>query len=321
MSRSRRRTNVFIRGKKWLHRNPTTAISFVSLTALLVTLAVIISKSEMFQSLPTTGVAVLPFDNFGDTKDILADGIQDDILTKLAKIADLKVISRTSVMQYRGERNVRKIGNSLGVSHVLEGSVRRSDDKIHLNAQLIDTRNGTHVWAEEYDRDLNDVFGIQSEIAQKVAEQLRARVSSAEKSAIERVPTANIAAFDLYTRARNLFLAATNSNSGKEDSLEAADLLNQALARDPSYFEAHCQLGGIDDLLYILGHDHSARRLGLAEAAIDAALRLRPDAGEAHLARPTNPYRGSVNYAEASAALELARKSLPNDCRGFEVGG
>src|SRR5438128_10309724 len=187
------------------------------------------------EQLPASGIAVLPFDNLSDDKTdaSFADGVQDDILTKLAKVADLKVISRTSVMQYRGERNVRKIGNALRVSHVLEGSVRRSDGRIRLNAQLIDTRTDTHVWAEEYNRDLNDVFAIQGEIAQKVAEQLHAKVSSAEKSALERAPTADLAAFDLYTRARNLFLAATNSNSGKEDSLEAADLLNQALARDP----------------------------------------------------------------------------------------
>src|SRR5204862_7149878 len=123
--------------------------------------------------------------------------------------------------------------------------------------------------AEEYDIDINDVIAIQEESAQKGAEQLHAKVSSAEKSAIERAPTADIAAFDLYTQAKNFFLAATNSNSGKEDLLEAADLLNQALARDPSYFEAYCQLGAIHDLLYILGHDHSARRLGLAKVAID----------------------------------------------------
>src|SRR5438477_6514436 len=239
----------------------------------------------------------------------------------MAKIADLKVMSRTSVMEYRGKRNVRQIGDALRVSHVLEGSARRSGDRIHLNTQLIDTRTDTHIWAEQYDRELNDAFAIQGEIAQKVAEQLHAKVSSAEKLAIERAPTADIAAFDLYTRAKNLFLAATNSNSGKEDLLQAADLLNQALARDPSYFEAYCQLGGIDDLLYIFGHDHSARRLGLAEAAIDAALRLRPDAGEAHLARATNLYSGYLNYAEALAELELARKSLPNDCRVFELVG
>src|SRR5260370_10723295 len=138
---------------------------------------------------------------------------------------------------------------------------------------------------------------------------------------IERAPTADIAAFGLYARAKNLFLAATNSNSGKEDLLEAADLLNQALARDRSYFEAYCQLGGIYDLLYILGHDHSPRRLGLAEAAVDAALRLRPTAGEAHLARAANLYSGYLNYDEALTELELARKSLPNDCRVFELVG
>src|SRR5437763_2810516 len=317
-----RRTGLVIRGKKWLHRNPSTAFAGASLAGLIAALSVIVWKSDFVHPPPTTGIAVLPFENLSDNKDaFVADGIQDDILTKLAKIADLKVISRTSVMSYRGPRDMRQISRALNVSHVLEGSVRRQGGRIHVNTQLIDARTDTHVWAEEYDRDLNDAFAIQGEITQKVAEQLHAKISSAEKLAIERAPTADIAAFDLYTRAKNLFLAATNSNSGKEDLLQAADLLNQALARDPSYFEAYCQLGGIDDLLYILGHDHSARRLGLAEAAIDAALRLRPDAGEAHLARATNLYSGYLNYAEASAELELARKSLPNDCRVFELVG
>src|SRR5438105_4104986 len=318
-----RRTGLAARGKKWLHRNPSTAFAGASLAGLIAALSVIIWTSDFVHPPPTTGIAVLPFENLSDNKGdtFVADGIQDDILTKLAKVADLKVISRTSVMSYRGPRDMRQISRALNVSHVLEVSVRRQAGRIHVNTQLIDARTDTHVWAEEYDRDLNDAFAIQGEIAQKVAEQLHAKVSSVEKLAIERTPTADIAAFDLYTRAKNLFLAATNSNSGKEDLLQAADLLNQALARDPSYFEAYCQLGGIDDLLYILGHDHSARRLGLAEAAIDAALRLRPDAGEAHLARATNLYSGYLNYAEASAELELARKSLPNDCRVFELVG
>ena len=149
---------------------------------------------------------MLPFENLSDEKEhaFFADGVQDDILTKLAKIADLKVISRTSVMQYRGKRNVRQIGDALRVSHVLEGSVRRDGPRIHLNAQLIDTRTDTHVWAEQYDRDLNDLFAIQSEIAQKVAEQLRAKISASEKLAIESKPTADLAAFDLYTRAKNI---------------------------------------------------------------------------------------------------------------------
>src|SRR5438067_512047 len=318
-----RRTGLIARGKKWLHRNPSTAFAGASLVGLIAALSVMIWKSDFVHSPPTTGIAVLPFENLSDNKEdtFVADGIQDDILTKLAKIADLKVISRTSVMSYRSPRDMRQIGRALNVSHVLEGSVRRQAGRIHVNTQLVDARTDTHVWAEEYDRDLNDVFAIQGEIAQKVAEQLHAKVSSVEKSAIARAPTADIAAFDLYTRAKNVFLAATNSNSGKEDLIEAADLLNQALARDPSYFEAYCQLGGIHDLLYILGHDHSPRRLGLAEAAVDAAFRLRPAAGEAHLARAANLYSGYLNYYEALKELELARKSLPNDSRVSELVG
>jgi TolB-like protein/Tfp pilus assembly protein PilF/predicted Ser/Thr protein kinase len=318
-----RPSGLFTRGSKWLQRNPTTAVSMVSLAALVAAVGVIIWQSDLIRPPPTTGIAVLPFENLSENKEnaFFADGLQDDILTKLAKIAELKVISRTSVMAYRGAHNMPQIGRALNVSHVLEGSVRRSAGRIHLNTQLIDTRTDTHVWAEEYDRDLNDTFAIQSEIAQKVAQQLHAKISPTEKLSIERPPTADLAAFDLSTHAKNLFLAATNSNSGKEDLLEAADLLNQALARDPSYFEAYCQLGGIHDLLYILGHDHSPRRLGLAEAATASALRLRPNAGEAHLARAVNLYSGYLNYDEALTELEIARQSLPNDCRVFELVG
>ena len=152
---------------------------------------------------------MLPFEDLSEQKEnaAFADGVQDDILTKLAKIADLKVISRTSVMEYRGKRNMRQIGDALRVSHVLEGSARRNGSRIRLNAQLIDTRTDTHVWAEQYDRDLNDLFAIQSEIAQKVADQLHAKISAAEKLAIERKPTADLAAFDLYSRANDLLLS------------------------------------------------------------------------------------------------------------------
>ena len=272
--------------------------------------------------LPPADIAVLPFENLGDKESgAFVDGLHDDVLTKLAKVADLKVISRTSVMQYRGVRNAREIGRALRVSHLLEGSVRKTGDEVHLNAQLIDARTDAHVWAEQYDYDLSNVFTVQSEVAQQVARQLHAKISPGEKLSIERRPTSDLSAFDLYTRAKNIFLAATNSNSGKEDLLEAADLLNQGLARDPFYFEAYCQLGGIHDLLYILGHDHSLRRLNLAEAAVDAAFRLRPDAGEAHLARAVNLYSGYLNYDEAVTELELTRKSLPNDCRVFELAG
>lgn len=316
-----RRTGILSRGWKWVRRNPTTAALIPSLAAVAALAFVAIWEHE--GSAPRSGIAVLPFENLSDDKAsaFLVDGLQDDILTKLAKIAGLKVISRTSVMSYRGQHDVRQIGAALRVSHVLEGSIRKNAGKIHLNAQLIDARTDSHIWAEEYDCDLNDIFAAQSEIAQKIAEKLHARISVEEKRSIERAPTADLMAFDLYTRAKNLYLAATNSNSGKEDLLEAADLLNQALARDPSYFEAYCQLAGIHDLLYILGHDHSPRRLDLAEAAIDAAVRRRPNAGEAHLARAIHAYSGYLNYDEALTELEVAQKSLPNDSRIFELRG
>ena len=201
-----RRTGIITRAKKWVRRNPTSALLAASLVALAAAAGWIVWKSELIRRPVTNGIAVLPFENLSEQKEetAFADGIQDDILTKLAKIADLKVISRTSVMDYRGKRNVRQIGNELRVSHVLEGSVRRTGTHLHLNAQLIDTRTDTHVWVEQYDRDLNDLFAIQSEIAQKVAEQLHAKISAAEKLAIERKPTADLVAFDLYSRANDI---------------------------------------------------------------------------------------------------------------------
>src|SRR4029079_3086438 len=158
----------------------------------------------------TKGIAVLPFENLSDEKEYaaFADGVQDDILTKLAKIGDLKVISRTSVMEYRGKRNLRQIGNDLRVSHVLEGSVRRAGTHLRLNAQLIDTRTDTHVWAEEYDRDLNDLFAVQSEIAKKVAQHFHAKLSASEQASVEERPTQDLVAYDFYVRAVSMIYNA-----------------------------------------------------------------------------------------------------------------
>ena len=244
--------------------------------------------------------------------------MQDDILTKLAKIAGLKVISRTSVMDYRGKRNVRQIGNELRVSHVLEGSVRRTGTRLHLNAQLIDTRTDTHVWAEQYDRDLNDVFAIQSEIAQKVAEQLHAKISAAEKQAIQRKPTGDLVAFDLYSRANDIL---SGKNSRPQDFAQAVDLLNRAVARDPSFLEAYCQLAFAHDQIYFDGIDRTPARLAMAKDAIDSAFRLKPDSGEAHLARAVHLYRGYLDYDGALAELEIARQTLPNHARIFQLMG
>ena len=227
-----------------MRRNPTSALLTASLIALAAAAGWIIWKSELIRQPLATGIAVLPFENLSNEKEhaAFADGVQDDILTKLAKIADLKVISRTSVMEYRGKRNVRQIGDALRVSHVLEGSARRNGDRIHLNAQLIDTRTDTHVWAEEYDRDLNDLFAIQSEIAQKIAEHLHAKLSTAEKAFIEERPTQDLVAYDFYVRAVSLiYNAQLPSSANFVDRSEAVELLNRAVTRDPNFFLAYCQ--------------------------------------------------------------------------------
>jgi serine/threonine-protein kinase len=199
--------------------------------------------------------------------------------------------------------------------------VRKTGAWLHINAQLIDTRTDSHVWAEQYDRDLKDVFAIQSEIAQKVAEQLHAKISPAEKLAIERPPTVDLTAFDLYSRAKILLLMTTYSTNARENLLGAADLLTQAVARDPSYFQAYCVLAHAHDQLYFFGDDHTPARLALAEAAIQATFRLRPDAGEAHLARAGHLYQGYLDYDGALAELEVARQTLPNEPGVFELQG
>lgn len=317
-----RPTGVIGSGKKWLQRNPTAATAVALSLALVAALGVILWNSELFRP-ATTGIAVLPFENLSNDREdaSFADGVQDDLLTKLAKIASLKVISRTSVMGYRDQHNTRDIGKALGVSHVLEGSVRKTGAWLHINAQLIDARTDSHVWAEGYDRDLKDLFTLQSEMAQKVAGQLRAKVSAAEKLAIERPPTADLTAFDLYSRAKNLVLAWSYALERTGNLVKAADLLNQAVAHDPTFFQAYCQLVWVHDELYRHRIDRTPARLALAEAAIESAFRLRPDAGEAHLARAGHLYRGYLNYNDALAELEIARQTLPNDARLFELRG
>ncbi len=271
-------------------------------------------------------IAVLPFENLSSDKEnaFFTDGVQDEILTDLAKIADLKVISRTSVMQYKSgvARNLRKIGEELGVAHVVEGSVQRAANKIRVNAQLIDARNDAHLWAQTYDRDLADVFAIQSEIAKAIADQLQAKLSPNEKKAIEQPPTTDLAAFDLYSRAKSLLLTAASSATAEPDLRKAIELLDEAVKRDPSFFDAYCQLANAHEIIYaVLGSDHTPTRLALAEAAVQAATRLRPDAAETHLARAQYLYYGLRDYAGALAELEIARRALPNDPRIFELTG
>ncbi|PYL25244.1 MAG: hypothetical protein DMF37_05515, partial [Verrucomicrobia bacterium] len=281
------------------------------------------TKQNGATEVPAKSIAVLPFENLSRDPDnaFFADGVQDEILTDLARIADLKVISRTSVMHYKSgiARNLREIGEQLGVAHVLEGSVQRSKNRVRVNAQLVDARTDRHLWGQTYDRDLADVFAIQSEIAKTIADQLRAKLSPSEKSAIERPPTSDITAFDYYAHAKNLFLTAFGSSTGRPGLLQAADLLNQAVARDPAFFEAYCQLAFTEINIY--GLLHIPTHLAQAETALQAASRLRPDAGETHLARARNLYWGYLDYDGALRELEIARQSLPGEDWVFSLKG
>ena len=276
-------------------------------------------------AVPEKSIAVLPFENLSDDKQnaYFADGVQDEILTDLAKVADLKVISRTSVMQYKNsaQRNLREIGKVLGVAHVLEGTVQRSGGRIRVSAQLIDARTDDHLWAERYDRELADVFAIESELAKQIVSQLKSHLSPKEKAAIEEGPTKDLAAYDLYARAKTLIETATLSTPQAESLFEAVRLLNQAIERDPVFALAYYQLAEAHDVLYLQGIDHTPARLAMVDAAIQSLVRLRPNSGEAHLAVAKHLYWGYHDYDRAREELTLAQKSLPNDPVPFQILG
>jgi serine/threonine-protein kinase len=270
-------------------------------------------------------IAVLPFQNLSDQKQnaYFADGVQDEILTDLAKVSDLKVISRTSVMQYRdvGTRNVREIAHQLGVAHILEGTVQRVGDRVKISAQLIDARSDTHVWATTFDRSFADVFAVQSEIAKAIADQLQVRISPSEKAAIEKAPTTDLVAYDFYLRAQALFADTSDSVHAREKLPEAARLLNEALLRDPQFLKAWCLLSRVHSVAYFRGHDHTPGRLALAHAALQTALRLQPDAGEVHLALGVYYYHGFRDYPRARSELAIAKRTLPNNSDVFLYTG
>ena len=268
-----------------------------------------------------SGIAVLPFENLSADPEnaFFADGVQDEILNNLAKIADLKVISRTSVMQYKtgAKRNLRQIANELGVAHVVEGSVQRVANRVRVSAQLIDAKTDTHSWANSYDRTLDDVFAIQGEIAKTIAAQLQAKLSPAEKSAIERPPTTNLVAYDRYLRAKKLWAFPTTRVP--QDMREIIRLLEQAVAYDPTFLVAYCELARAHAYVYHLGVDHAPTRVTLAEEARDAASRLGPDRAEPHLAAAWVAYHCYLDYDTALAEVASARRGLPNDESVFSL--
>ncbi len=272
-------------------------------------------------------IAVLPFDNLSDGKEnaFFADGIQDDILIDLAKIADLKVISRTSVMQYKAgtPRNLREIARALGVAHVVEGSVRREGNRVRVSAQLIDARTDTHVWAEQYDRELADVFAIQSEVAHGIVAQLRVKLSPGEKAALEERPTRDLLAYELFVRARQLVEQDYYvDNAGWEAAMrQAAPLLDEAVTRDPNFVRAWCTLAEVHGRMYFVNLDRTPARLLAAEKALAAAQRLRPESGEVHLASGLHAYRCYRDFERARAELEIAARSLPNNAQIFLFRG
>ncbi len=252
-------------------------------------------------------IAVLPFDILGkqDDTSYFADSIQDNILTDLAKVDDLKVISRSGVAVYRGEKkSVREIGRELGVAHVLEGSVQMFGDRLRVNAQLIDTQTDTQEWAEQYDRKLEDILSLQSELAQTIAGQLRVRLSSREKEAIWQRPTEDLQAYDLYLRARAIFM-----KTGLDDATplwnEAIQLLDQAVKRDPNFVLAWCLLNDVHIFKYRFGAEHSQADLEAAKSTAETALRLQPDSEETRLAMARYYYHGLSNYRRTLE--ELAR--------------
>src|ERR1700726_4024528 len=282
-------------------------------------------EPEAGPAITEKSIAVLPFENLSDDKQnaYFADGVQDEILTKKAKVADLKVISRTSVMQYKNiiQRNLREVGKTLSVAHILEGAVQRAGGRVRVSAQLIDARTDAHLWGESYDREIADVFAIENELAEQIVAKLKSKLSPQEKAAIEQKPTADLAAHDLYIRAKTLIATAVFSTPQTESLFEAVRLLNEAIERDPAFALAYYQLGHTHDLLYFTGIDHTPARLAMAGAAIQSLTRLLPNSGEAHLALAKHLYWGYLDYDRARNELSLAQKSLPNEPWAFVLTG
>jgi TolB-like protein len=281
------------------------------------------TRANDFVTIPVKSIAVLPFQNLSPDPQnaFFADGVQDEILTDLARIADLKVISRTSVMQYKPGtvRNALSIGQALGVANLLEGSVQREGGKVRVNAQLIDVRNDTHIWAQTYDRDLADIFAIQSEIAKAIADQLQAKLSPGEKAAIEKRPTRDIFAYDLYARASELVNDLTDPVASQQNLPRAVTLLEEAVSRDPHFVIAWCLLSQLHARMYTAGYDHTPERFEKSYAAIQAAARYEPDAGEIHLALANYYYESLRDYPRAASELAIAQKKLPNNAQVLEM--
>src|SRR5437588_5361263 len=285
---------------------------------MLVASGLIISAAAGFFLLPRVSahkidksIAVLPFENLSDEKEnaYFADGIQDDVLTNLSKIGDLKVISRTSVMPYRGKAsNLREIGKTLGVGNILEGSVRRIGNRVRVNVQLINAENDEHIWAEDYDRELTDVFAIQTDLAQKIATELRAKLSPSEKALMERKPTENGEAYLAFVQAHDLQCAVEDLGKLKQSE----QLYARAIELDPKFALALARYSQLQSWLFH-SIEPTRERRQKARALAEQALQLQPDLPEAHLAMGQSYYYGDNNYDAAQKEFEIAQRGLPNE--------
>ena len=285
---------------------------------MLIATGVVISAATGFFLLPRVAahkvyksIAVLPFENLSDEKEnaYFADGIQDDVLTNLSKISDLRVISRTSVMQYRGRpTNLREIGKALGVSNILEGSVRRSGNKVRVNVQLIDANTDEHVWANDYDGDVTDVFAIQTDLAQKIANELRAKLSPSEKERMERKPTENGEAYLAFVEAHNLSCAMEDLTKLKQSE----QLYQRATDLDPKFALALARYSQLESWM-VRTHEGTSEHRDKARSLAERALQLQPDLPEAHLALGFSYYYGDNNYEAALKEFEIAQRGLPNE--------
>lgn len=288
------------------------AICLVGGATSLVFLSSKLSKSNAGKS-----IAVLPFDNLSPAKDdsYFADGVQDDILTNLAKIADLRVISRGSVQGYRDPVRrppPKEIGEILHVQYLLNGSIRREGNRIRITAQLEEAQTGRELWAERYDGELTDVFAIQAELAEAISQELRAKLSFAEKGSLEDIPTRDLAAYELYLHAKELLVNYNEATEGWKPLGSAARLLNEAVSRDPSFVLAWCLLARAQDYIYCYHVDRTDDTRAAAEKALNQAARLRPDLGEVHLVKGFHLLITTRDYSAILQELETARRSLPN---------
>src|SRR5438445_40919 len=275
------------------------------------------------RNIPEKSIAVLPFENLSDNKEneYFAAGVHDDVLSNLAKVSDLKVISRTSVQQFKsGTRNLREIGQALGVAHVLEGTARRAGNRIRVNAQLIDARTDAHLWGETFDREITDLFALQSELAECITQALQANLSAREKTNLQTHPTQDILAYELFLLALELFHWA-GSGYSYDKGADALPLIDEAIKRDPQFALAYALASRLHAELFWFGYDKSALRLGQAKTAADAALKLQPDLGEAHLANAFYYYYGFRQYDVAQKHVTAAVRAIPNDADVLNTAG